>query len=275
MSDPDHCVQIPRLAALARDDDAGLSRRDFVQRSLAAAGPMMATATLPIPDALGGASGAPLSVVCVGAHPDDPESGCGGTLARYTAAGHVVRIVYLTRGERGIDGKSLEDAARIRTLEAEAACVVLGATPVFFGQVDGATEVTKPHVVAMTKLLGEAKPDVVFLHWPVDTHMDHQAASLLGLRACMALRTPNVYFFEVNAGSQTGAFRPDTYVDISAMVEKKKAALLAHASQDGAGIWRMHHEPMANWRGRECGALAAEGFVRLPRAESAGGLPGA
>jgi LmbE family N-acetylglucosaminyl deacetylase len=271
MSDPDHGVQIPRLASLARDDSGGLSRRDFVQRSLAAA----ATATLSIPEARGQASHAPLSVICVGAHPDDPESGCGGTLARYAAAGHVVRIVYLTRGERGIEGKSLEEAAHIRTLEAEAACVVLRVTPVFFGQVDGATEVTKPHMAAMTKLLGDAKPDVVFLHWPVDTHPDHQAASLLGLRACMALRTPSVFFFEVNAGSQTGAFRPDTYVDISEMVEKKKAALLAHASQDGAGIWRRHHEPMANWRGRESGALAAEGFVRLPRAESSARLPGA
>jgi len=283
MSDPDLRVQIPRLAALARDDsvastgrddDAGLSRRDFLQYSLAAVGPMVAATTLPIPDALGASARAPLSVVCVGAHPDDPESGCGGTLARYTAAGHVVRIVYLTRGERGIEGKSLDDAARIRTLEAEAACVVLGATPVFFGQVDGATEVTKPHIAAMTRLLAEAKPDVVFLHWPVDTHLDHQAASLLGLRACMALRTPSVLFFEVNAGSQTGAFRPDTYVDISMMVEKKKAALLAHASQDGAGIWRAHHEVMANWRGRESGALAAEAFVRLPRAAHTETLPG-
>ena len=112
---------------------------------------------------------------------------------------------------------------------------------------------------------GEVRPDVVFLHWPVDTHTDHQAASLLGLRACMALRTPSVFFFEVNAGSQTGAFRPDTYVDISAMVEKKKASLLAHASQDGAGIWRRHHEPMANWRGRECGG-AGGGGVRAAAA---------
>ncbi|PYP78112.1 MAG: PIG-L family deacetylase [Gemmatimonadetes bacterium] len=255
--------------------DSDLSRRGFLQHSLAAVGPMVAATTLPIPDVHSNAAQAPLSVVCVGGHPDDPESGCGGTLARYAAAGHVVRIVYLTRGERGIEGKSLEDAAHIRTLEAEAACVVLGATPVFFGQVDGATEVTKPHIANMTKLLGDAKPDIVFLHWPVDTHMDHQAASLIGLRACMALRTPSVFFFEVNAGSQTNLFRPDTYVDISSVVEKKKAALLAHTSQDGAAIWRAHHEPMANWRGRESGALAAEGFVRLPRAEAADRLPGA
>ena len=83
----------------------------------------------------------PLKVVCVGAHPDDPESGCAGTLARYAAEGHKVTVVYLTRGERGISGKSLDEAARIRTAEAEAACKMLGATPRFVGQIDGDTEV--------------------------------------------------------------------------------------------------------------------------------------
>ena len=59
-----------------------------------------------------------LHIVCLGAHPDDPESGCGGTLARYSAAGHRVTIIYLTRGERGIAGRALDEAARIRTAEA-------------------------------------------------------------------------------------------------------------------------------------------------------------
>src|SRR6478609_5564597 len=47
-----------------------------------------------------------LRIVCVGGHPDDPESGCGGTLARYASLGHTVAIVYLTRGEAGVAGKS-------------------------------------------------------------------------------------------------------------------------------------------------------------------------
>ena len=256
--------------------ESDVSRRGFVKQSLATVAPaMIGASTLSIPDGNAAAAPARLSVVCIGAHPDDPESGCGGTLARYSAAGHAVKIIYLTRGERGIDGKSLEDAAHIRTLEAEAACVVLGATPMFFDQIDGETQVTHTHVAAMSKLVAAQKPDVVFTHWPVDTHLDHQVASLLAMRACVGLRLTSLYFFEVNAGSQTSAFKPDTYVDISTMLERKKAALLAHASQDGAGIWRAHHEPMANWRGRESGALAAEGFVRLPRMESAGRLPGA
>lgn len=84
-------------------------------------------------------------------------------------------------GERGIEGKSLDEAARIRTAEAEAACKVLGATPRFFGQIDGATELTHAHVGAMTKLIAAEKPDVILAHWPIDTHMDHQVASLLAI----------------------------------------------------------------------------------------------
>ena len=53
-----------------------------------------------------------LRVVCVGGHPDDPESGCGGTLSRYAAQGHSVTVIYLTRGEAGIPGKSHDEAAR-------------------------------------------------------------------------------------------------------------------------------------------------------------------
>jgi LmbE family N-acetylglucosaminyl deacetylase len=78
-------------------------------------------------------------------------------------------------------------------------------------------------------------------------------------------RTSRLYFFEVNSGSQTEGFLPNTYVDISAVVEQKKAALFAHVSQDGQGIWREHHEIMASWRGREVGVLAAEAFVHLSR----------
>src|SRR5206468_3121014 len=110
---------------------------------------IVGASALPLASARAEAGAPRLSIVCVGAHPDDPESGCGGTLSRYAALGHTVKIVYLTRGERGITGKSLEEAARIRTAEAEAACRIIGATPLFFGQIDGATELTQTHVAAM------------------------------------------------------------------------------------------------------------------------------
>src|SRR6185437_1509927 len=172
-----------------------LTRRSFVRQSLVAVGPaMLAPSALPLVPGHGGSDAPRLTVVCVGAHPDDPESGCGGTLARYAALGHAVTIVYLTRGERGIDGKSLDEAARIRTAECEAACRIIGAKPAFFGQIDGATEVTRAQVDAMQRLLAAQSPDVLFTHWPVDTHMDHQVASMLTIRAWMNLKTPLLYF---------------------------------------------------------------------------------
>src|SRR6266540_550821 len=245
-----------------------LSRRGFVKQSLALAAPtVLAANALPLaaaePDS---GSTRKFKVVCVGGHPDDPESGCAGTLTRYAELGHLVTVVYLTRGERGIRDKSPDEAARIRTAECEAACKIMGARPLFFGQIDGATELNKAHVDDMTKLLSAENPDVLFTHWPIDTHMDHQVASLLTIRAWMALTPkPQLHFFEVNSGSQSQGFLPNTYVDISSALEKKKAALLAHVSQDGEAIWRQHHEIIANWRGREAGVGAAEAFVFLTR----------
>src|SRR5207249_4386075 len=119
--------------------------------------------------------------------------------------------------ERGIRDKALGEAAKTRSAECEAACKIIGAKPVFFGQIDGATEMNRAQVEAMTKRLAATSPDVVFTHWPIDTHMDHQVASFLAIRAWMALRPrPRLYFFEVNSGSQSQGFLPDTYVDISA-----------------------------------------------------------
>jgi LmbE family N-acetylglucosaminyl deacetylase len=216
-----------------------------------------------------------LRIVCVGAHPDDPESGCGGTLARYAAAGHSVTAVYLTRGEAGIPGKTHAEAAAIRTAECEAACKILGARPLFAGQVDGATEVNRERAQALLKLLSAEEPDVVFTHWPIDTHPDHQAAAILTLRAYLSMsRRFPLYFFEVNSGSQTLSFTPTAYLDITPTRDKKKAALLAHKSQNGEGIYRTHHQPMEIFRGRELGVTAAEAFAHLARDSRSGRLPG-
>src|SRR5207245_10561533 len=112
-------------------NDADLSRRSFVERSAAVAAGALPSLGPATPDS------APLKVVCVGGHPDDPESGCGGTLARYAALGHAVTIVYLTRGERGIAGKSLDEAARIRSAECGDDCRSNGAGPKLCSPIGG------------------------------------------------------------------------------------------------------------------------------------------
>jgi len=216
-----------------------------------------------------------LKVVCVGGHPDDPESGCGGTLSLYGAAGHKVTVIYLTRGERGIPGTSLDEAAKIRTAEAEAACRLMGAKAVFAGQIDGTTELTRARVEEMAKLVDAEAPDVVFTHWPLDTHLDHQIASLLTVRAWLARsRRFPLYFFEVDLGAQTMGFAPTQYVDIAKSRETKKRALFAHKSQDGERIYRDYHQAMEDFRGREARVTAAEAFVLLPGAQGAQKLPG-
>ena len=247
-------------------DEIHPSRRDFLSASLLALPGISPNGVPPQP-----AVRDRLKIVCVGGHPDDPESGCGGTLTRYAALEHRVTILYLTRGERGISGKTLDEAARIRTGEAERACSILGTVPKFAGQIDGATEITHEAIERFVPMIRDEAPDVVFTHWPIDSHPDHQAASVLTMRAWYALKQAfPIYFFEVDAGVQTIAFRPTTYVDITGVRETKKRALLAHESQHGDVIYRDYHEPMESFRGRDIGVAAAEAFVLLARS---GDLP--
>src|SRR5437588_7510147 len=124
-----------------------------------------------------------LKIVVVGAHPDDPESSCGGVMARYSDPGHEVVALYLTRGEAGIQGKTESEAAAIRTAEALRACAILKARAVFAGQVDGDTEINAKRYREFRSLIDAERPDVLFAPWPVDSHRDHRVASLLAYDA--------------------------------------------------------------------------------------------
>jgi LmbE family N-acetylglucosaminyl deacetylase len=244
------------------DMNTGSSRRKFFKQVSA-----MGLATLPLTtlaELKPEHADERLKVICIGGHPDDPESGCGGTLARLSAAGHDVHLLYLTRGEAGIDGKSHSEAASIRTKEAEAGCKLLKAQPHFLGQIDGTTVVNSEWIKKMTDFLKQEQPDLVFTHWPIDSHPDHQAASLLTLQAYLRVaRKFQLYFYEVCAGEQTMNFHPTDYVDITSFQEIKRKALYCHVSQDPAGIYACGHEIMEKFRGAESGVKAAEGFVKL------------
>jgi LmbE family N-acetylglucosaminyl deacetylase len=202
-----------------------------------------------------------LRVVVAGAHPDDPETGAGGTLARYSLLHHEVVCLYLTRGEAGIPGKSHEQAARIRTAEAENACRILRTRPIFAGQIDGASEVNAARYDEFHNLLEGLQPDIVFTHFPVDTHRDHRAISLLVLDSWQSARRKFLlYYFEVMTGEQTRNFQPTDYVDITATEPAKRKACLAHESQQPAEMYA-YHERMSRFRGMECGVEHAEAFI--------------
>ena len=203
-----------------------------------------------------------LKVVVAGAHPDDPESGCGGTIALYTGLGHEVTILYLTRGEAGIKGKSAQEAAAIRTAEAQQACAILKAKPVFAGQIDGNTELNPARYQQFSEILQAKQPDIVFTQWPIDTHRDHRATSLLVYDAWLqAQRAFELYYFEVEQGAQTQLYHPTNYVDITKTAGRKRDSCFVHASQDPAG-WYQLHEKMNQFRGMESGCQQAEGFIR-------------
>jgi N-acetylglucosamine malate deacetylase 1 len=214
-----------------------------------------------------------LSVVVVGAHPDDPASGCGGTAAFGSGRGPKLILLGLTRGEAGIPGTPHDEAARIRTLEAEMACKILGAEPRFAGQVDGATEVTARRYEEFRKILAAERPDLVFTHWPIDSHRDHRAASLLVFDAWLASeRSFRLYYYEVMSGTQTSCFSPTRYVDIGKTVSLKKEACYAHKSQNPDEFYA-DHDAMNRFRGMEYGCRVAEAFVRHNQDRSAAGVP--
>ena len=215
-----------------------------------------------------------LKFMVVGAHPDDPETGCGGTMARLADLGHEVVAAYLTRGEAGIPGTGAAEAARIRTAEAERACTILGARPLFFGQVDGATEVNSQRYEETRKALSDEKPDVVLCHWPVDTHRDHRAAALLTYDAWLSLGRPfALHYYEVMSGHQTQVFHPTHFVDIGATRERKHEACFAHRSQKIEEAYPNDHGRMEVFRGMEALCECAEAFVLHPQSPDAPGLP--
>lgn len=237
------------------------SRRNFVKTGAAGLGLLTLPGILQAkPDPIAGKK----KIVCFGGHPDDPESGCGGTLAKLANAGHEVTIIYLTTGEAGIDGKTHDEAAAIRKQEAINACVILKAKPVFAGQIDGDTIMDNTWLAKVQKMIADEKPDLVFTHWPIDTHKDHQIASLLIIQTWVrsAHKFP-LYFFEVCTGEQTQIFRPTDYVDISDTQEQKRKSVYCHVSQDPPGIYGCGHAAMEDFRGRELGVKAAEAFVYM------------
>lgn len=240
-----------------------ITRREMLGRSSVVAASLGAALPIAAASSESGGENRKLNIVVVGGHPDDPESGCGGTVALYSDQGHNVAILYLTRGEAGIPGKSTQQAATIRTAECEKACAILKARPIFAGQIDGETELNPARYANFRKILEAENPDIVFTHWPIDSHRDHRVASLLTYDAWIeGGRKFDLYYFEVNQGEQTQVFHPTDYVDISQSASRKQAACFAHVSQQPASTFWPQHERMAHFRGIECGVEVAEGFVR-------------
>jgi LmbE family N-acetylglucosaminyl deacetylase len=201
-----------------------------------------------------------LKIVFTGGHPGDPECGCAGTIARYTALGHDVALLYLNRGEGFCKGADPSQCGVVRAAEAQAACRILGARAVFAGQIDGKAIVDGAHYEEFRLLLETEKADLVFTHWPMDTHRDHRAIFSLVLDAWLrGGKKAALYFYEV-AGDTT-MFSPTEFVDISKVEPQRRAACYAHASQQPEK-WYPEQVALTRRRGAQAGVTQAEGFLR-------------
>lgn len=201
-------------------------------------------------------------VLVIGAHPDDPETMCGGTMLKLKAMGAEVVSVYLTSGEAGIQGKSHEEARSIRQIEAQKACEVMGIRSIFITQIDGNTEVNKERYAEMLALIEAEKPDMVITHWPIDSHRDHRVCAVLVYDAWrQSGYSFDLYYGEVMTGLQTQNFTPTLWVDITATHEQKIKASMCHESQGMPEVIE-YHDTMERMRGIEIRAKYGEAFMK-------------
>jgi LmbE family N-acetylglucosaminyl deacetylase len=206
--------------------------------------------------------GRKLKVIVTGGHPGDPEYGCGGAIARYADEGHDVALLYLNRGEKSCPESAADRASNVRGAEAQRACEILKARPLFAGQCDGHAVVDAAHYREFQDLIEAERPDVVFTHWPIDGHRDHRAISSLTYDAWLAMgKKSALYYYEVSDGEDTLMFAPTDYVDITATEARKRLACYAHASQAPDKFYALQSQ-VTRFRGVECGHLHAEGYIR-------------
>lgn len=218
-------------------------------------------------------------VLAIGAHPDDVEFGCGATLAKWAASGSDVQLLVLTDGSKGSwdPDTNVADLTEIRQAEQRAAADTLGIGAVhFLDAVDGELDHDRGMRERVCEVIRAVRPNVVLGHDPwkrYRLHPDHVHAGRLVIDGIVAARDP--HFFP-GAGSP---HRPDRLLlfeaevidhveDVSASLDAKIAALLAHVSQ-----W--HSTMGIEAEGPDADAQASD-FVRRvhDEAAAAGALAG-
>lgn len=198
-----------------------------------------------------------MNILAIGAHPDDIEFGCGGTLLKYSRKGNNVFLLVLTEGNFGGD-------STIRIKEQQACVDFLKAKEIFWGGFkDTELEDNRELILKIEEAVYKSKPDIVFLNYTDDVHQDHRAASQAGVSATRYIK--EVLFYEVPT---TQNFIPDIFIDIQDVLNDKLALLKLHASQvDRTRIANLtileSTMSCANFRGYQGRVKYAEGFKAL------------
>ena len=222
-----------------------------------------------------------MRILAVGAHPDDIECCCAGTLAKYVARGDQVFAAVCTNGELGSVVIAPADLPPIREAEAREGAALYGAELWWMGEPDGFLWFNADTWRTMRDIFDWAQPDVIFSHGPEGYHSDHRTASELvravwGERRPLTGGGPALFYMDAEAGVD---FVPSLYVDITETIDIKLGALACHRSQLD---WILAHDGLdlvdkrrvgTHVRGQECGAEYAECFCPALPDEGADLLP--
>ncbi|MFN3650202.1 MAG: PIG-L deacetylase family protein [Armatimonadota bacterium] len=217
-----------------------------------------------------------MNVLAIGAHPDDLEILCAGTLARCAEREDRVTMLIVTDGSAGHAEIPPDRLAGIREAEARAAAGVIGAELVWLGLRDEFVFNDEPTRLLLLNAIRGASPELILTHAPEDYHPDHRAVSRAVFDASFIMGLPNVrtenpaqpgvpalYYFDTLAGL---GFTPAEYVDVTPAWETKCEMLRRHSSQVD---WLQYHdqidilgfmETVAKFRGLQCGVPFAEAF---------------
>lgn len=208
-----------------------------------------------------------MKILAIGAHLDDIEIACGGTLAKAIEGGHEVKVLIMSKSgytnKEGIIQRSNDTAV----IEGTNALHILGIRDIEI--LDFPTKDIPWHsdvVNAIDIRMSAYNPDIIFTHHPFDTHQAHTGVSNATIAA--ARRKNTVFFYEpiTPSGRSYVAFKPGLYVDIESTLDKKIASLREHKSEYnkfGAEDWVEGVKCRCGFRGYEIGKKFAEAFEIL------------
>ena len=196
-------------------------------------------------------------ILAIGAHPDDIDHGCGGTLLKLSDQGASIYLCIVTDGSAGGNGE-------IRRKEQERAASVLKAKKLLWGEfADTTILLDKKLIDFLDSVIGEVQPTEVYVNWPQDTHQDHMNLARATMVAARYVR--RVIFYEAYTSRN---FDPDFFVNISTVLDRKIDLLKSHKSQvdkpNPAQTDMVESmQAVARFRGFQGNVRFAEGFKLL------------
>jgi len=218
-----------------------------------------------------------MNILAIGAHPDDLEISCGGTLIKYAREGHKVTMCAISGGDMGHVVIMPDELLKIRLDESIEAAKVIGADFYSIEGRDGLIESSNKEVrQRLIEVIRKSRPDVIITHNPDDYMRDHMQTSALAYDASFISTLPHlftesgyttnfppVFYMDTLAGI---GFIPTEYVDISDVIEQKLEAVACHKSQIK---WTRDHDHIDfldfvrtcnKYRGLQSSVPYAEGF---------------